>query len=86
VNLRYFAQGAEPSPSLGEPPSLEGQILKESFKVESKLGEGGIGTVYRGTQLSLHRDVAIKTISPSSRLTEEMIQRFLREAKILSPS
>jgi ABC-type branched-subunit amino acid transport system substrate-binding protein len=63
---------------------LEGQILKESFRVESKLGEGGMGTVYRGTQLSLNRAVAIKTISPSSRLTEEMVQRFLREAKILS--
>jgi ABC-type branched-subunit amino acid transport system substrate-binding protein len=63
---------------------LEGAVLKESFRVESKLGEGGMGTVYRGTQLSLGRAVAIKTISPSSGLTNEIVQRFFREAKILS--
>jgi ABC-type branched-subunit amino acid transport system substrate-binding protein len=43
-----------------------------------------MGIVYRGTQLSLGRAVAIKTISPSSRLSQDMVQRFLREAKILS--
>jgi serine/threonine protein kinase/ABC-type branched-subunit amino acid transport system substrate-binding protein len=82
-----FATSAGANPSVGSPgsaPSLEGQILNESFRVESKLGEGGMGTVYRGTQLSLSRAVAIKTISPSSQLTEAMTQRFLREAKILS--
>jgi ABC-type branched-subunit amino acid transport system substrate-binding protein len=68
----------------GEGPTLEGQVLNDAFRVESKLGEGGMGIVYRGTQLSLGRTVAIKTISPAARLTEEMVQRFLREAKILS--
>jgi serine/threonine protein kinase/ABC-type branched-subunit amino acid transport system substrate-binding protein len=76
------AASAERSPNASD--SLEGAILKEAFRVESKLGEGGMGTVYRGTQLSLGRAVAIKTISPSSRLTDEMVQRFFREAKILS--
>src|SRR5262245_26521470 len=83
----FDTSGIEPNPSPGGPgsaPSLEGQILNESFRIEAKLGEGGMGTVYRGTQLSLSRAVAIKTISPSSQLTQEMIQRFLREAKILS--
>src|SRR5438874_1175835 len=61
----------------------EGQILNQAFRVESKLGEGGMGTVYRGVQLSLNRAVAIKTIS-TGRLTEEMLQRFFREGKILS--
>src|SRR5262245_45049945 len=82
-----FATSAGANPSVGSPgsaPSLEGQILNESFRVESKLGEGGMGTVYRATQLSLSRAVAIKTISASSPLTEAMTQRFLREAKILS--
>ena len=64
--------------------SLAGEILKGAFRVESKLGEGGMGTVYRGTQLSLGRAVAIKTISASSKLATESVQRFFREAKILS--
>jgi ABC-type branched-subunit amino acid transport system substrate-binding protein len=82
-----FCATAVPANPAGGPGSaafLEGAILKESFRVESKLGEGGMGTVYRGTQLSLGRAVAIKTISPSSGLTNEIVQRFFREAKILS--
>ncbi len=65
-------------------PSLVGEILKGAFRVDAKLGEGGMGTVYRGTQLSLNRPVAIKTILTSGNLTNETVQRFFREAKILS--
>src|SRR5258708_26235468 len=84
----YFGSSAFQAQPIGGGPgravSLEGAIFKDSFRVESKLGEGGMGTVYRGTQLSLSRAVAIKTISPSALLTDEMVQRFFREAKILS--
>ena len=65
-------------------PRLEGEILQGAFRVEAKLGEGGMGIVWRGTQLSLGRPVAIKTIAPSSKLASETVQRFFREGKILS--
>ncbi len=62
-----------------------GEVLNEAFRVESKLGEGGMGTVYRGVQLLLGRAVAIKTISsPSSPISQELVKRIFREAKILS--
>lgn len=64
--------------------SWEGEILKAAYRVDAKLGEGGMGTIYRGTQLSLGRAVAIKTLSRSNKLTDEAVQRFFREAKILS--
>src|SRR5262245_15311215 len=68
----------------GPTPSLAGHILKDAFRVEAKLGEGGMGTVYRAIQLSLNRAVAIKTLSPVNKLSDETVQRFFREAKILS--
>jgi len=64
--------------------SWEGEVLKAAYRVDSKLGEGGMGTIYRGTQLSLGRAVAIKTLSRSNKLTDEAVQRFFREARILS--
>jgi ABC-type branched-subunit amino acid transport system substrate-binding protein len=68
----------------GTAPALAGEVLKGAFRVEAKLGEGGMGTVYRGVQLSLSRAVAIKTLSPAAQLSEETVQRLFREAKILS--
>src|SRR5581483_6005060 len=53
-------------------------------RIDSKLGEGGMGTIYRGTQLSLNRAVAIKIVSPTNKLTDEAVQRFFREGRILS--
>src|SRR5262249_181920 len=68
----------------GMAPELAGEVLKGAFRVEAKLGEGGMGTVYRGVQLSLNRAVAIKTLSPAAKLSDQTVQRFLREARILS--
>ena len=68
----------------GSAPSLAGVVLEGAYQVEAKLGEGGMGTVYRGLQLSLGRAVAIKTLSPEAQLTDAAVQRFFREAKILS--
>jgi eukaryotic-like serine/threonine-protein kinase len=65
-------------------PSQAGVVLKGAYQIEAKLGEGGMGTVYRGVQLSLGRAVAIKTLSPSNKMTDESVQRFFREAKVLS--
>src|SRR6266436_6568656 len=73
-----------PAPPPAPSGSLLGEVLKGAFRVESKLGEGGMGTVYRGVQLSLGRTVAIKTMSPANKLSEDTIHRFFREAKILS--
>ncbi len=82
----YF--GNIPRPREGDvvmaAPSLAGVVLMGAYQIEVKLGEGGMGTVYRGVQLSLGRAVAIKTLSPSNKMTDESVQRFFREAKVLS--
>ncbi len=54
------------------------------FKVVDKLGQGGMGVVYRGMDLSLDRPVAIKILPPEAQRDEDSVARFLREAKTAS--
>lgn len=52
-----------------------------SFHVEERLGQGGMGTVYRGVHRELGREVAIKTLSSDAMvLGEEGVARFHAEA------
>jgi serine/threonine-protein kinase len=55
-----------------------------SFKVLRKLGEGGMGTVYKALDTQLKRNVAIKLISPRNINDTVVRQRFLKEARSAS--
>ncbi|MDP2874638.1 MAG: protein kinase, partial [Holophaga sp.] len=51
------------------------------YQIKRILGNGAMGEVYLGVDPSIGRDVAIKTILPSSAESAEMKERFAREAK-----
>ena len=51
------------------------------FEIKRVLGQGAMGEVYLGTDPSIGRDVAIKTILPSAATGKEAKERFAREAK-----
>jgi serine/threonine-protein kinase len=55
-----------------------------NIRLESLLGRGGMGEVYRGFDEKLQRAVAVKTIRAENRLSGTARSRFLREARILS--
>src|SRR5690606_19574145 len=63
---------------------LLGRNLDDRYTIVEKLGQGGMGAVYRGEQHSVGREVAIKLVSPHLVSEPDVIKRFLREAKLAS--
>ncbi|GAB4151501.1 MAG: hypothetical protein Kow00107_02150 [Planctomycetota bacterium] len=53
------------------------------YQIIGKLGEGGLGVVYRALQLSMGREVALKLLHPRWNFDEEFKRRFLLEARLL---
>ncbi len=51
------------------------------YEIQEKLGEGGMGAVYRGFDTQLRRSVAIKVLLPEYTANREARERFLREAR-----
>jgi eukaryotic-like serine/threonine-protein kinase len=54
------------------------------YEILSALGAGGMGEVYRATDTTLGRDVAIKTLPDGFALDLERVARFKREAQVLA--
>ncbi len=60
-----------------------GQIIG-NYKIEEKLGEGGMGAVYRGVDTMLDREVAIKVLRPELTSQTAVVERFRSEAVTLA--
>src|SRR2546426_329268 len=54
------------------------------YRIVSKIGEGGMGAVYRATDTKLSRDVAIKVLPDAFAADPERLARFTREAHVLA--
>ena len=55
-----------------------------TYQILSRLGEGGMGEVYRARDAKLGRDVAIKVLPPAFTADRERLARFDREARLLA--
>src|SRR5688572_22775031 len=55
-----------------------------SYTITAKLGEGGMGEVYRARDGKLNRDVALKVLLPAVATDPDRLARFSREAQVLA--
>jgi len=86
LDVRWKAGEGEPTDPeeapRGEPDDpLLGTLLAGRFKIESLLGEGGMGRVYGAVQAGLDRRVAVKTLHAVLLTDARLKERFHREAR-----
>src|SRR5215470_19650807 len=55
-----------------------------SYQILEKIGEGGMGSVYKGVDLMLEREVAIKALRPELARQPHIVERFRAEAVTLA--
>ena len=64
-------------------PEFVGRSLLH-YRIEEKIGEGGMGVVYRALDTRLDREVALKMLAPDMAGDRKFRERFDREAKVIS--
>ena len=63
---------------------IEAGAQLDQYRLVEKIGEGGMGVVWRALDTTLDRDVAIKLLPESFLRDEELLARFEREAKAVA--
>ncbi|MBI5534927.1 MAG: protein kinase [Deltaproteobacteria bacterium] len=62
------------------PDPLVGTTISGRYKIESSLGEGGMGVVYLAEHTLMHKRLAVKVLHPEMMRLPEVVARFEREA------
>lgn len=87
-----FPAGAEFCPTHGsrlraalvEADPMLGMVLDGRYRIDTLLARGGMGVVYRGRQINVERDVAIKVLRHDRQHHPDISRRFAREARIIA--
>ncbi|MFE4972566.1 protein kinase [Kitasatospora sp. NPDC056651] len=59
----------------------KGEVLGGRFRLERRLGKGGFGVVWRATDTTIDREVAVKVLLAEHATDREAVSRFVREAR-----
>src|SRR5688572_4636367 len=63
------------------PDALIGMLLDKKYRIEKRLGEGGMGVVYLATHIHIESTVAIKVLHKDMVSNPQSVERFRREAR-----
>ncbi len=62
---------------------LVGRVVLGRYRIDRRIGSGGMGSVYAGVQLAVGREVALKVLRQDLMAHEHIRQRFRREAEVI---
>lgn len=84
LDARIRRKLAESDARADGPDPMIGRTIVDRFTVIAKVGEGGMGAVYRATQRGMDREVAIKVLLGDVARNESVVRRFHLEALAIS--
>jgi serine/threonine protein kinase len=70
-----------PAPSASAPAGLVGTVIADRYRIDKKLGGGGMGEVYLAEHIRIKRKCAIKVLRAALSDDNDSLQRFQREAE-----
>src|SRR5262249_43226533 len=79
--IRFCPYDGEPLIDTAEKDGLIGALLDDKYRLEERVGEGGMGIVYKATHVLMDSVVAIKILNPEMALDQTARERFQREAR-----
>jgi hypothetical protein len=68
--------------NVGDP--FVGKVIDGRYEIQARVGEGGMGVVYRARQMSIDRVIALKMLNSQMQGDQTWVQRFYNEAKACS--
>ena len=61
-----------------------GRVIDGRYEIQARIGEGGMGVVYKARQISIDRVIALKMLNQEMATDQQWVQRFYNEAKACS--
>jgi hypothetical protein len=83
VDMPLREQQSEPAVARAAPVTEKAATILGDYRLLQKLGQGGMGAVFKAHQISRDRVVAVKVLSKELAGKEANIKRFEREAKVM---
>lgn len=78
AGARFCNECAAPLTTSGDP--LIGTTIDKRYRVEKKIAEGGMGSIYLATQVRIKRKIALKILHPELARDKKFLNRFKNEA------
>src|SRR6516164_6930001 len=79
-----YVPAADGAPGYAEPPGAAGSVGVPGYEIESVLGHGGMGVVYKARHLALKRTVALKMVLAGGHARPQQLARFRLEAEAVA--